>query len=97
MADESPEALRARVAELEARLLAITREVAEIYHDVSNPVSVLSGNIELLHLLLEDQPADDTLRDTARDLGLGLEKLTLLMERLRALRNALRTGDPVGE
>lgn len=97
MADESTEALLARVAELEARLHAATREVADVYHDVSNPVSVLGGNIDLLGLIIDDFPVDDTVRETVRDLGLAMEKLNALLERLRHLRNALRTGEPIGE
>ncbi len=92
---DKEEPLKARADALEARLLDVTKEVTRIYHDLSNPMSALTGNVELLAILAEENPIDTPMRDTIRDLGLAVEKLGTTLEGLRHLRQALRTGDPV--
>lgn len=93
MDDATPEALRVRAEQLEARLYAVTREVADVYHDVSNPVSALTGNIELLRILIDEAEVDEATRATVGDLETALARLHETLDRLRVLRNALRTGE----
>ena len=92
MDDLSPQA---RAEALEARLRAVSEAVADVYHDVSNPVSALTGNIELLGILVDEGEVDEGIRATARDLEAALERLHDTLEGLRKLRNALRAGEPL--
>ncbi len=91
--DADLDALRAQASRAEARLDAVTKAVVELYHDLSNPMSALSGNAELLSILGAENPIDADMRDTIADLNAAVQKLRATMERLRALRQALRTGE----
>ncbi len=95
MDDLSPQAWQARALALEARLRAVSGAVADVYHDVSNPVSALTGNIELLGILVDEGEVDEGLRATARDLEAALERLHETLDGLRKLRNALRADEPL--
>ena len=93
MNEASPEFLQTRIGQLEARLDTVSRVVADVYHDVSNPVSALTGNIELLGILVDEGGGDEALQATAQDLTAALERLHETLDGLRRLRNALRTGE----
>lgn len=88
-------ALRARVAELEARLVAVAEAVGALHHDLSNPMAALSGNAELLRMLAEETTLDAEMQATIDDLVQAVEKLRDQLDRLRSLRLALRSGEPL--
>ncbi len=92
---DNPERSAGHEADLEARLHAVTRELVNVYHDISNPVSALAGNIDLLAVLMQEVEVDDAIRETVRDLGLAQQRLSEVLDRLRVLRNALRSGEPI--
>ncbi len=63
----------------------LLREIARIYHDIKNPVAIISGNAQLLNEIARglDLPAD--LKEPIADIEEASEELTARVERLRNL------------
>lgn len=79
-----------RMRELERLLQAIRARVSTVYHDINNPLAIISGNAQLLVELGRAMELDDTLLQPIRDIEEASGRMTELLKHLVAIRESLR-------
>lgn len=67
----------------------IHESVSSVYHDLNNPLSIISGNAQFLLELGEEQDVDDQFVDSARDIKEAAQRMSDSLERLTRLKEAL--------
>ena len=84
--EQNPERLR----ELERLLQAIRARVSTVYHDVNNPLAIISGNAQLLGELARVMEIDDAIVQPIRDIEEASTRLSDLLQHLVVIRETLR-------
>lgn len=75
--------------ELKAALEQLKSHISRIQHDLNNPLSVVSGNVELLKELTIALNVYADVEDPLEDMGAALGKLTEQVDRLMVIRSML--------
>lgn len=75
--------------ELKAALEQLKSHISRIQHDLNNPLSVVSGNVELLKELAIALNVYADVEDPLEDMGAALDKLTEQVDRLMVIRSML--------
>lgn len=75
--------------ELSDQLEVIRAQLWRIHHDLNNPLSVISGNAELLCELSKALGLQDDLGGPIDDLSVAVDQLTENVDRLLAVRGLL--------
>ena len=75
--------------ELKAALEQLKSHISRIQHDLNNPLSVVSGNVELLKELTIALNVYADVEDPLEDMGAALDKLTEQVDRLMVIRSML--------
>jgi signal transduction histidine kinase len=75
--------------ELKAALEQLKSYISRIQHDLNNPLSVVSGNVELLKELAIALNVYADVEDPLEDMGAALDKLTEQVDRLMVIRSML--------
>jgi signal transduction histidine kinase len=81
---ESPDA-----NELETILKDLRGRLSRIHHDLNNPLSIISGNAQLLQELAKALDVDDELAGPLDDLERAVDKLTESADQLIIVREML--------
>ena len=76
-------------AALKRALEDIRTHIGKIQHDLNNPLSVVSGNTELLLELSKALGVSDDFQPPLKDMEKALEKLTEQVDRLMVIRTLL--------
>lgn len=85
------EDMQARLVESE-RVKAVADTVATMNHEINNPLTIISGNAELLSFLLQDQ--DETVQDKLRTIVLQVRRLGRVLSLLANVRRAVGCDYP---
>ena len=67
----------------------VRNDLGQVYHDVNNPLSVISGNIQLLEQLLVMHDADAGILEVVDDIRIACDKMAESSSQLDALRGEL--------
>ena len=63
--------------------------VSSVYHDLNNPLSIISGNAQFLLELSQEQDLDEQFVSSARDVQEASERMSKSLQRLTRLRDYL--------
>ena len=74
---------------LQAALGTVRKHVSRIHHDMNNPMSVISGNVQLLQELARALHVQDDFEEPLKDVAAALEQLTTTTDELLVVRNLL--------
>lgn len=85
--DASSDLVHLGAPELAARLRRLSDEVGRLYHDVNNPLAVISGNAQLLLDIGAAEGLGPDLMDSIADIETAAQRLADVMQRVRALRD----------
>jgi len=83
MSDQTPS------SDLSGQLESIRVQLSRIHHDLNNPLSVISGNVELLSELSKALGVDSDLGGPIDDLAAAVDILADNVDRLLAVRGLL--------
>ncbi len=73
-----------------ARRLAIIRaSIGRVHHDLSNPLSIITGNAQLFLEIASMMGLDDDLVQPVRDIEMASERMAELLDQLTQLKNAI--------
>jgi K+-sensing histidine kinase KdpD len=67
----------------------IREAVSSVYHDLNNPLSIISGNAQFLHELSQEEDLDDQFASSARDIQEACQRMSESLQRLTHLKDAL--------
>lgn len=70
-------------------LRTVRKHLSRIHHDMNNPLSIISGNVQLLNELSKALKVSDDFDAPLKDVLTATERLTGLTEELVVLRNLL--------
>ena len=76
-------------ADINGQLELIRAQLSRIHHDLNNPLSVISGNAELLAELSRALGVEDDMGGPIEDLTSAVDQLTENVDRLLAVRGLL--------
>lgn len=79
-----------RIRELEALLRTIRVGVSKVYHEINNPLAIISGNAQLLLELARMSDLDETLLQPIRDIEASSQRLSDLLVHLTDIRDTLQ-------
>jgi len=66
------------------------REVlSSVYHDLNNPLSIISGNAQFLIELSQEQELDEQFESSAQDIQEASRRMSESLQRLTRLKDAL--------
>lgn len=68
----------------------IREVVSSVYHDLNNPLSIISGNAQFLVELSQEEELDEQFVSSARDIQEACERMSEALQRLTHLKDALR-------
>ena len=68
--------------------------VSSVYHDLNNPLSIISGNAQFLLELSREQGLDEQFESSARDIQEASQRMSESLQRLTRLRDSLGDQDP---
>ena len=72
-----------------AAIRAVRKHLSRIHHDVNNPLSIVSGNVQLLQELAKALQVSDDFGPPLKDMATAVEQLSETAEELLVLRNLL--------
>jgi signal transduction histidine kinase len=67
--------------------------VSSVYHDLNNPLSIISGNAQFLLELSREQGLDEQFESSARDIQEASQRMSESLQRLTRLRDSLGDQD----
>ena len=67
-------------------LSRVRTDVGKTYHDINNPLAIISGNVQLLEQLLVMQDTDPTIMEVVDDIRVACDKMTEASRELDTLR-----------
>lgn len=73
-------------ADLAARLRRLSDEVGRLYHDVNNPLAVISGNAQLLLEIGNAEGLSSDVMEPVADIEVAAQRLVEVLQRLVRLR-----------
>jgi signal transduction histidine kinase len=68
--------------EAERALAEVLRRVADTRHDIKNPLSIISGNVQLLREMARVSDLDDDFREALYDIGEATEHVRDLLDQM---------------
>jgi len=68
----------------------IREVVSSVYHDLNNPLSIISGNAQFLVELSQEEELDEQFVSSAQDIQEACERMSEALQRLTHLKDALR-------
>ncbi len=71
------------------QLAEVKRQLNRLHHDLQNPLSVLSGNVELVRAVSGDFELDETIVQSLEDIHAASHQLVELLDRLKLIQSAL--------
>lgn len=75
----------------DAVLRRIEGDLGSVFHDVNNPLSIISGNIQLLEQLLVMGNPDPDVMAVVDDIRIACDKMTESAKRIDELRSDIRS------
>jgi len=79
---ESKDAIQA----IRLSLAEVSNELSRFSHDVQNPLSILTGNVELINALTAGGGLDSGVQESLDDIQAAAHKLSSIVGRLQAIR-----------
>ena len=73
-------------ADLAERLRRLSDEVGRLYHDVNNPLAVISGNAQLLLEIGTSEGLSSDVMEPVADIEVAAQRLVAVLQRLARLR-----------
>ncbi|PSQ83124.1 MAG: histidine kinase [Bacteroidetes bacterium QH_2_63_10] len=67
----------------------IREVVSSVYHDLNNPLSIISGNAQFLQELSQEQDLDEQFVSSAQDIQEATQRMSESLQRLTRLRDHL--------
>jgi len=67
----------------------IREVVSSVYHDLNNPLSIISGNAQFLVELSQEEELDEQFVSSAQDIQEACERMSEALQRLTHLKDAL--------
>mgnify|MGYP000120139913 CR=1 FL=1 len=67
--------------------------LSAVYHDLNNPLSIISGNAQFLLELSREEGLDDQFASSAQDIQEASQRMAESLQRLTRLRDALEDQD----
>ena len=67
----------------------IREVVSTVYHDLNNPLSIISGNAQFLVELSQEEELDEQFVSSARDIQEACQRMSEALQRLTHLKDAL--------
>ena len=67
----------------------IREVVSTVYHDLNNPLSIISGNAQFLVELSQEEDLDEQFVSSARDIQEACQRMSEALQRLTHLKDAL--------
>ena len=67
----------------------IREVVSSVYHDLNNPLSIISGNAQFLQELSQEQGLDEQFVSSAQDIQEATQRMSESLQRLTRLRDHL--------
>ena len=64
--------------------------VSSVYHDLNNPLSIISGNAQFLLEISKEEDLDEQFISSARDIREAAERMSDSLSRLTQLKEELR-------
>lgn len=71
----------------------IHNELSSVYHDLNNPLSIISGNAQFLIELSREEELDDQFESSAQDIQEATERMNESLQRLTRLKDLLEDGE----
>ncbi len=68
----------------------ISIALAEVYHDVNNPLAVIAGNAQLLLEIARAMNLDEHVLEPIEDIEAASERIRVSLRELEVLKNCLR-------
>lgn len=93
MHDESRLILESRNQQQTELLQQIARELSMFYHNINNPMAILSGNIQLMQLLAESMEMPEDFKKPISDISDFVDRFGNEMKLLAALKERIKAGD----
>ena len=75
--------------EMEQSLKDLRVRLSRIHHDINNPVSIISGNTQLLMELARALEVEEDFSGPLEDIEAAIDKLTASVDRLMEVRRML--------
>lgn len=66
--------------------------ISSVYHDLNNPLSIISGNAQFLLELSREEDIDDQFVSSVQDIKEAAQQMAESMERLNRLKEAMGDG-----
>jgi len=66
--------------------------ISSVYHDLNNPLSIISGNAQFLLELSREEDIDDQFVSSVQDIKEAAQQMAESMERLNRLKEAMGEG-----
>ncbi|WP_263786715.1 histidine kinase dimerization/phospho-acceptor domain-containing protein [Salinibacter grassmerensis] len=63
--------------------------LSTVYHDLNNPLSIISGNAQFLLELSQEEELDEQFASSAQDIQEASQRMAESLQRLTRLRDAL--------
>lgn len=67
----------------------IREAVSTVYHELNNPLSIISGNAQFLVELSQEEELDEQFVSSAQDIQEACRRMTESLQRLTRLRDSL--------
>jgi len=67
----------------------IREVVSSVYHDLNNPLSIISGNAQFLLELSQEQELDEQFESSVHDIQEASRRMSESLQRLTRLKDAL--------
>ncbi len=64
--------------------------VSSVYHDLNNPLSIISGNAQFLLELSQEEDVDEQFVSSVRDIREAAERMSDSLNRLTRLKDELK-------
>jgi len=68
---------------------AVPEALSSVYHDLNNPLSIISGNAQFLVELSQEEGLDEQFVSSARDIQEASRRMAESLQQLTRLRDAL--------
>jgi signal transduction histidine kinase len=66
--------------------------ISSVYHDLNNPLSIISGNAQFLLELSREEDIDDQFVSSVQDIKEAAQQMAESMERLNRLKEVMGDG-----
>lgn len=71
------------------RLVELKKQLGRLHHDLQSPLSILTGNVELVQALSADMELDESITQSLTDIHAASLQLGTILNRLTQLRESI--------